>query len=517
MMLSLSRSRTRLVLISLFTHVHLSYFAFSFSTDFEVHRNWLAVTHSLPLKRWYFDSTSPWTLDYPPMFAYFEWMLSHLALLFDPRMLVVENLGYSSARTVLFQRLTVILTDIVYCLGVKSCMDVLSDKALHRIVGAALLLCNIGLLMVDHIHFQYNGILFGILLLSIGKALQGRYLQSAFYFIYLLHMKHIFIYVAPVYVIYLFKFYCLRSQNPVLSLIKLGLVVVGVTAVSLGPFYNQLHQLVARLFPFKRGLTHSYWAPNFWALYNVADKVLAIVLNKRSQVGQGTGGLVKEYVHEVLPKVHPLATFIITGVAMLPCLIKLCTFKYDRNMPYKFIKSIVLCACTSFMFGWHVHEKAILMIIIPLSLLSILDHYEARMTFFLGTIGFYSLFPLLFKPELLFIKLGLFGCYTAASLYGFQKIHSKDLLPKHEVIFLFGLAGLFLYENVIHYLIKFNFIFPFLPLMLTSVYCSLGVLYFWLMYYYQFLSIDVVRRKSVQTTESTSSSSAQTINSKKEK
>jgi alpha-1,3-glucosyltransferase len=69
------------------------------------------------------------------------------------------------------------------------------------------------------------------------------------------------------------------------------------------------------------------------------------------------------------------------------------------------------------------------------------------------------------------------------------------LLNGLESVYLLGLFPLFVFENVIHPLLGLNTRLPFLPLMLTSVYCAVGVLYFWLKYYWHFLTTSEINHK----------------------
>ena len=147
--------------------------------------------------------------------------------------------------------------------------------------AALSILLSPGLLIIDHVHFQYNGFLYGILVWSLVLARkQSTLLGSGLLFGCLLCLKHIYLYLAPAYFVYLLRVYCLSPRSifriRLSNCLKLGTGLVVILGAAFGPFYywGQMDQLLSRLFPFSRGLCHAYWAPNVWALYSLADRLL---------------------------------------------------------------------------------------------------------------------------------------------------------------------------------------------------------------------------------------------------
>ncbi len=91
------------------------------STDFDVHRNWKALVQNAPISNWYCDSPghSMWTLDYPPLFALFEYIISLPVKLFNPNseLLSLDVVTSASFECVLYMRFTVVLSDLVLLFG----------------------------------------------------------------------------------------------------------------------------------------------------------------------------------------------------------------------------------------------------------------------------------------------------------------------------------------------------------------------------------------------------------------
>ncbi|KVH95896.1 probable dolichyl pyrophosphate Glc1Man9GlcNAc2 alpha-1,3-glucosyltransferase [Cynara cardunculus var. scolymus] len=465
------------------------------STDFEVHRNWLALTHTLPLSHWYVDETSPWTLDYPPFFAYFERFLSLFASLVDPTITDLYNgLNYKALSVIIFQRLSVIASDAILIYSIYKLTKNLESK--KRFLIWVLVVWSPGLLIVDHVHFQYNGFLLGILLVSLGALQKGNDLIGGFVFAILLCFKHLFAVAGPVYFVYLLRHYCrggiLRGFT---KLVTMGVVVVAVFVAAYGPFayHGQIQEVLRRMFPFGRGLCHAYWAPNFWVLYILSDKMLAFVLAKlgfhiQTPTASFTGGLVGDASpFAILPTITPSLTFAIVLLAISPSLVK----AWRNPQPKMIIRWVAYAYSCGFLFGWHVHEKASLHFLVPLAVVAVESIEDARHYFMLSIVSSYSLFPLLYEAQEYPIKVVLLLLHIALMWYGFSSQFSERnesdkrtacvlmVTGWMEKSYLLGFVVLEIWGQFLHPFLLGDKL-PFLPLMMMSFYCALGMMYSWI-------------------------------------
>lgn len=130
----------------------------------------------------------------------------------------------------------------------------------------------------------------------------------------------------------------------------------------------------------------------------------------------------------------------------------------------------------------------------------------AKETLFLSVVGIYSLFPLLHPANLLFVKLTLFLGYVLVQFVTFRSLFNIRFNVL-ERIYCLGFGPLFLYTEILHHRIPVAALarLEFLPLLLTSVYCALGVFYFWLTVTFKFVAVRVGGGVTPQVTTATKS------------
>jgi len=196
-----------------------------------------------------------------------------------------------------------------------------------------------------------------------------------------------------------------------------------------------------------------------------------------------TRGLVGDTAFAVLPEISPRTCFVLTLFFQVLPLIKL----FSQPTWETFIGAVTLCGYASFLFGWHVHEKAILLVIIPFSLIALRDRRHLGAFRPLAVAGHVSLFPLLFTPAEFPIKTIYTITWLVVFLMAFDRLAPASnkprifLLDRFSTLYIAVSIPLILYCSLLHQII-FGKSYEFLPLMFTSSYTAIGVVGSWLGY-----------------------------------
>jgi len=216
-----------------------------------------------------------------------------------------------------------------------------------------------------------------------------------------------------------------------------------------------------------------------WALYMFSEKVLSFV-GKKCHIAVLIDGL---------PEVPPNVCAVALLVSLAPALVY--AWKYAGSTCLNgssnlFINAVVYCAFCGFMFSYHVHEKAIMTAIIPLTLLSTTSVKHARLYLLTCAVGHFGLFPLLYRRVETPFKLVSYLMHLVLSenLLGHYfdegRKAAQPILTRYDKIGFLLLMLVFLFAEVVHpILLKPHGKLEFLPLMIQSVVCALGLVYCW--------------------------------------
>ncbi|RPA86560.1 ALG6, ALG8 glycosyltransferase [Ascobolus immersus RN42] len=398
--------------------------------DFEAQRHWMEITTRLPMKEWYFHDLEWWGLDYPPLTAYHSWLCGKIGSLINPAWFDLYTSRKSDDPMLkLFMRATAIASEYVtYVPGLIFFVRIYGKQnersKYDQGIALAALLMQPGLMIIDHGHFQYNAVMLGFTVLAICNFITDHLFWGSFFFVLSLGFKQMGLYYAPAVFAYLLGL-CVFPRIDLQRFILLGLTVVATFAALIAPLYffggglDGLLQCLIRVFPFNRGLWEDKVA-NFWCASNVVVK------------------LRETYSTTTLQRLSLAAT--LAAIAP-PCTI---LFLYPRRRILPL--GLSACAWGFFLFSFQVHEKSVLIPLMPLTLLLAggLDRDTVSWVSFFNTLAMFSMYPLLRRDGLVLQYLVTTGLW--AYLTGFWNLPTDALGKLVQIGGYLGMVGLHVAE-----------------------------------------------------------------------
>uniref|UniRef100_A0AAV1UK22 Alpha-1,3-glucosyltransferase n=1 Tax=Peronospora matthiolae TaxID=2874970 RepID=A0AAV1UK22_9STRA len=391
--------------------------------DYEAQRHWMEITFNVPISQWYFNTTSNdllyWGLDYPPLTAYVSYLFGYVANIVEPSMVeLTSSRGYESATSRVFMRTSVLLCDVVLLMPAIYCMARVSYGSANwtrRTTFCLLVLLQPAVLLIDHGHFQYNNVCLGYTALGVAFILQGHEVFGSICYCLALNFKQMALYYAPAFGVFLLS-RCLYRKRCILHLGKLALAVIATFALVWFPIcaypsaketcLSSMAQVVHRIFPFGRGLFEDKVA-NFWC---IADFIFKIR-------------------RRLTPLLQMRLCTIMTIIGFLPSVIDLLRRK-PTNL--RFVLSLAVCSLSFFLFSFQVHEKSILLPLLPISFLFA---NNALLSGWFSVLSTFSMYFLLEKDGLVLPYVVLLPAYAGMAVVPFLKTGAVQSQSVHQTEF----------------------------------------------------------------------------------
>ncbi|KAL4064874.1 glycosyltransferase family 57 protein [Scleroderma yunnanense] len=356
--------------------------------DYEAQRHWMELTIHLPLQQWYTYDVQYWGLDYPPLTAYVSWLCGQVGSFIDPSWFALEtSRGVETYASKLFMRATVVALDVlIYIPALYAFMRIWlrtrSSRAQHT--AFLVLLFQPALLLVDFGHFQYNSVMLGLTLLALDAFAAGLDLVGAVCFVLSLGFKQMSLYYAPAIGSYLLgKCLFLGPVKGTQLFIRLAIITLTSFIILYSPFLPPFSPLstfsaaVSRIFPFARGIFEDKVA-NFWCFTNVTVlKWKRVFTGKEHQLIKLSAGLTAIGflpavtgllwgAHKARPRSRSPVSPKEREDHTTPSLISANTPAPTLPLlPY----ALLTTSMSFFLFSFQVHEKTILLPLLPLTLL----------------------------------------------------------------------------------------------------------------------------------------------------
>jgi len=352
--------------------------------DYEAQRHWQEITINLPLVDWYNQTQDNdlqyWGLDYPPVTAYHSYLVGKVAHNINTSYVQLHSSrGIESQEHKIFMRLSVIVADL---LVLFPAIRLFSGPNIN--LASLFLSTYPGLILIDHGHFQYNGISLGLFIMAVALVTRDYDVIGSVIFCVALNYKQMELYHALPFFFYLLgkSLHQPSIFRKMLKLIVIGIAVIGTFCLIWLPFIlagpDTCLQVVRRVFPIDRGVYEDKVA-NFWCTIDIILKL------KQNLETQQIGLLCL------------VTTFVLSLISNIHLLIK----PSSRN----FVFAQVNTSLIFFLFSFHVHEKTILLATIPAILAA--HHSQTKSTYirhwlpWFLTISVFSMVPLLLKDGLL--------------------------------------------------------------------------------------------------------------------